>query len=110
MGVFFSSRRRHTRYWRDWSSAVCSSDLASEPGGFATGPVGHRGPMPTTRPPSAALAGPSSGPLPTRRAGVLLHVTSLPSADRKSVVLGKSVALGGRRILKNKKIVLDLQR
>src|SRR3712207_2947495 len=26
---FFSSRRRHTRYWRDWSSDVCSSDLTS---------------------------------------------------------------------------------
>src|SRR3712207_7897092 len=26
-GTFFSSRRRHTKYWRDWSSAVCSSDL-----------------------------------------------------------------------------------
>src|SRR3712207_5290668 len=25
--VLFSSRRRHTRYWRDWSSDVCSSDL-----------------------------------------------------------------------------------
>src|SRR3712207_6105913 len=25
---FFSSRRRHTRYWRDWSSDVCSSDPA----------------------------------------------------------------------------------
>src|SRR5215203_7412371 len=24
---FFSSRRLHTRYWRDWSSDVCSSDL-----------------------------------------------------------------------------------
>src|SRR3712207_8200582 len=27
---FFSSRRRHTRYWRDWSSDVCSSDLIEE--------------------------------------------------------------------------------
>src|SRR3712207_2565441 len=27
---FFSSRRRHTRYWRDWSSDVCSSDLDKE--------------------------------------------------------------------------------
>src|SRR3712207_8182926 len=27
---FFSSRRRHTRYWRDWSSDVCSSDLNME--------------------------------------------------------------------------------
>src|SRR3712207_8763214 len=25
--LVFSSRRRHTRYWRDWSSDVCSSDL-----------------------------------------------------------------------------------
>src|SRR5438445_3515180 len=25
--LFFSSRRRHTSYWRDWSSDVCSSDL-----------------------------------------------------------------------------------
>src|SRR5437660_5747274 len=26
---FFSSRRRHTRWPRDWSSDVCSSDLVS---------------------------------------------------------------------------------
>src|SRR5258707_6685690 len=25
--IVFTSRRRHTRYWRDWSSDVCSSDL-----------------------------------------------------------------------------------
>src|SRR3712207_3308509 len=36
---FFSSRRRHTRYWRDWSSDVCSSDLS-------TGPAGRRRPTP----------------------------------------------------------------
>src|SRR6266436_4880188 len=28
---FFSSRRRHTRCSRDWSSDVCSSDLGSPP-------------------------------------------------------------------------------
>src|SRR5207249_9679723 len=27
---FFSSRRRHTRSKRDWSSDVCSSDLTAE--------------------------------------------------------------------------------
>src|SRR5690606_39891672 len=27
MTFFFSSRRRHTRFSRDWSSDVCSSDL-----------------------------------------------------------------------------------
>src|SRR5207245_7545291 len=36
---FFSSRRRHTRCYRDWSSDVCSSDLNSsrpcEPGSDA---------------------------------------------------------------------------
>src|SRR5437660_7274668 len=35
---FFSSRRRHTRWPRDWSSDVCSSDL------YANGDmVGHTG-------------------------------------------------------------------
>src|SRR5215510_15906620 len=29
---FFSSRRRHTRWPRDWSSDVCSSDLDAEDG------------------------------------------------------------------------------
>src|SRR2546422_7823900 len=32
---FFSSRRRHTRCSRDWSSDVCSSDLRS-PGAVAS--------------------------------------------------------------------------
>src|SRR3712207_4328445 len=30
---FFSSIRRHTRYWHDWSSDVCSSDLLARPDG-----------------------------------------------------------------------------
>src|SRR5699024_9925998 len=34
--VFFSSRRRHTRSKRDWSSDVCSSDLCCARG------AGHR--------------------------------------------------------------------
>src|SRR5947209_13461758 len=28
--LLFSSRRRHTVYWRDWSSDVCSSDLVAD--------------------------------------------------------------------------------
>src|SRR6266852_5691557 len=45
---FFSSRRRHTRCYRDWSSDVCSSDLCRSPlpggsvGGLP-GPVSHPG-------------------------------------------------------------------
>src|SRR5436309_11356035 len=33
VAIFFSSRRRHTRFSRDWSSDVCSSDLAAVAGG-----------------------------------------------------------------------------
>src|SRR3712207_7185614 len=48
---FFSSRRRHTRYWRDWSSDVCSSDLrelrlalGEQPA--VAGPAGLEQPLP----------------------------------------------------------------
>src|SRR5438105_10252908 len=34
MSFFFSSRRRHTRSTRDWSSDVCSSDLWDDWGGY----------------------------------------------------------------------------
>src|SRR3989442_4578909 len=44
MLFFFSSRRRHARCGRDWSSDVCSSDLTfdlniSQKGGIQAGPV-----------------------------------------------------------------------
>src|SRR5690606_40617424 len=35
---FFSSRRRHTRFSRDWSSDVCSSDLISSIGALTGSP------------------------------------------------------------------------
>src|SRR3990172_7329731 len=37
MFIFFSSRRRHTRCSRDWSSDVCSSDLHR--GSWIDGPL-----------------------------------------------------------------------
>src|SRR5438094_3301911 len=50
---FFSSRRRHTRSYGDWSSDVCSSDLSQEPHPF--GPTddvvpGHGGATSTREP------------------------------------------------------------
>src|SRR6202051_5228021 len=69
----FSSRRRHTIYQCDWSSDVCSSDLR----------MPHRRQVATgyrTRAPASGADG----------------------RDRKSVVSGKSVDLGGRRIIKKK--------
>src|SRR3712207_9043570 len=58
---FFSSRRRHTRYWRDWSSDVCSSDLAAGRAAVprlqvprdAAGPPGHE---PAVQPEELAAA------------------------------------------------------
>src|SRR3712207_7243953 len=87
---FFSSRRRHTRYWRDWSSDVCSSDLHVIDSKARSG-----------RSCSSAAA--------TRSCVRALKVTRGSSGstqarvDRKSVVLGKRVDLGGRRIIKKKK-------
>src|SRR2546429_5315306 len=43
---FFSSRRRHTRCSRDWSSDVCSSDLSTS---AATVPATPRRPMQSLR-------------------------------------------------------------
>src|SRR5690606_41150772 len=48
----FSSRRRHTRFSRDWSSDVCSSDLATlapRPGMAAPVPPLRKRPLATMR-------------------------------------------------------------
>src|ERR1035437_10987307 len=57
--VRFSSRRRHTRYWRDWISDVCSSDLRSSTlsrpnslGRARPNFPGHRAPTSRLKPPA----------------------------------------------------------
>src|SRR5690606_40388921 len=103
---FFSSRRRHTRFSRDWSSDVCSSDLAGgavldalagAPWGSALSPCEinvlrrwARLSARCSRAPEPAVPD-GDGPLSPRELQVL---------DRKSVVEGKSVGRGGRRISK----------
>src|SRR5436309_15926615 len=54
--IFFSSRRRHTRFSRDWSSDVCSSDLWS-----TTLSEDSISPMISTRP-TRLLNGPRENP------------------------------------------------
>src|SRR5699024_11812689 len=61
---FFSSRRRHTRSKRDWSSDVCSSDLGRAIAA-STHPLSPR--VPT-----------SAGPLPRN------HVFAVVGADARS--------------------------
>src|SRR5204863_4286982 len=73
---FFSSRRRHTRSLRDWSSDVCSSDLANiatpsrqlKPISTATSRTNADAPMParTAEGHDPASAGPVT---PSRKIG-----------------------------------------
>src|SRR3712207_9245415 len=89
MIFFFSSRRRHTRYWRDWSSDVCSSDLG---GGPARVPRLCRGRLAEADRPGAERRG--------RRRPPLRH---LVAEIGRASCRGKSVDLGGRRLIKKKK-------
>src|SRR6266850_4768790 len=72
---FFSSRRRHTRLQGDWSSDVCSSDLGT------------------------GEAVPAEGAGPSTRTSMERWID--PGSEERRV--GKSVDLGGRRIIKKKK-------
>src|SRR5712675_3007938 len=74
---FFSSRRRHTRCSRDWSSDVCSSDL--DPVGDFCVEIADR----------ITFVGERHR-----------HLRAVRSEERR---VGKSVDLGGRRIIKKKK-------
>src|SRR5437588_8581691 len=73
---FFSSRRRHTRSLCDWSSDVCSSDLNTSEEACLLKRLSRLSPR-------------SSPPALLQR-----------SEERR---VGKSVDLGGRRIIKKKK-------
>src|SRR5690606_41179708 len=76
IAFFFSSRRRHTRFSRDWSSDVYSSDLTASPSRAALAP-----PTLTLGPTaaSAASGGVSNEPKPVRR-----RATTTPSTPRPS--------------------------
>src|SRR3712207_9401081 len=97
MNFFFSSRRRHTRYWRDWSSDVCSSDLGAQCGGRLLG--GRLGAGDRRRPVRVRRGRPLAAVVPPSAATAVLA----QGRDRESVVEGKRVDLGGRRTIKKKK-------
>src|SRR5437867_12447344 len=85
---FFSSRRRHTRSYGDWSSDVCSSDLQA---GRTAGTL-ERDLPPLVGPDLASRAlQKTSGP----------RIAAQHRSEERRV--GKSVDLGGRRIINKKK-------
>src|SRR3712207_7045555 len=81
--LFFSSRRRHTRYWRDWSSDVCSSDLPST----CTWPTPTASRVSSTASVRAATVGrrASAGDRPTPGRSTLM--TSKRSASRSATAV-----------------------
>src|SRR2546430_7821278 len=100
----FSSRRRHTRFDCDWSSDVCSSDLCGWPrrrrsGAASTSSARGCGSYCATTT-TSRRSSPHSAAAPGQRARGRARPAAIP--DRKSVVEGKRVDLGGRRIIKKK--------
>src|SRR5256885_9715851 len=80
MFFFFSSRRRHTRLQGDWSSDVCSSDLAPKLS-FAS----------STAPAACRRFTTAASSLGTRfRYGSAPYVVGIPAVDRKSTRLNSS--------------------
>src|SRR3712207_229457 len=70
---FFSSRRRHTRYWRDWSSDVCSSDLGSRNFGGLTMKLAKSLFLGSVAG-LAAVAGAQAADLPAKKAAAVEYV------------------------------------
>src|SRR5207245_8205481 len=92
---FFSSRRRHTRCYRDWSSDVCSSDLVLLPDTDEQGAIGVAGALNGALDAAFAVAdqtlhvGSSIGVALAPVHGTDSH-TLLQCADRKSTRLNSS--------------------
>src|SRR3712207_8154649 len=98
--LFFSSRRRHTRYWRDWSSDVCSSDLDAHTATHslvATPSVTANGRASAhLYPVDSSLGGPTAGE--SRNARQINAQESI-LRGRQRVVEGESGDLGGARLI-----------
>src|SRR5207245_6904419 len=96
---FFSSRSRHTRCYRDWSSDVCSSDLSRRPAP-TTSRSGAAG-LPTTTPPAPRRGSePDEAQLERNHPRASRPAPADGELDRKSVVEGKGVDVGGSRIVR----------
>src|SRR3712207_9053236 len=108
---FFSSRGRDTRYWRYCSSDVCSSYLSLYSEGktilLTTATVIEKGKQAASEHLEASVADIEFTAGQQGRFSVVgtdrgVGILDLARIDRKSVVQGKSVDLGGRRIIKKK--------
>src|SRR3712207_9447436 len=94
---FFSSRSRHTRYWRDWSSDVCSADLGALHGFRVVAAGGGR---------RIRDVGQAARAAERHRQLARRDPAGQAAAARKSVVQGKSGDLGGTRIIIKKHYII----
>src|SRR2546429_4181685 len=100
---FFSSRRRHTRCSRDWSSDVCSSDLVAEGVERAAqleflarcGPIGVQGFL-LGKPVEASLAAAEARAAAVRARQALENAAFAPRRDA-GAALGLFGSSGPRR-------------
>src|SRR3989475_7796613 len=98
---FFSSRRRHTRFDCDWSSDVCSSDLSSSMVAGLDMLNATRRPKPTGLTCTDAQKTNSEAHRHAQMVGAESFFDAQMRSEERRV--GKSVDLGGRRIIKKKK-------
>src|SRR5690606_40760777 len=101
-----ASGRRHTRFSRDWSSDVCSSDLVLIIGAGFTG-LSTAIHLKEKRPSLKVLvlesdvvgfgASGRNGGFSMRLFGITMELTAMRYGERKSVVEGSSGGRGGRR-------------
>src|SRR5690606_40554977 len=97
---FFSSRRRHTRFSRDWSSDVCSSDLdvVADPVALAAAQVSLGQLRDALRESTGAVAGTSlpAGPGQALLRGVFWPTRTAELGRSEERRVGESVGIGGR--------------
>src|SRR3712207_9282402 len=103
---FFSSRRRHTRYWRDWSSDVCSSDLVLCGGEALPGALLERFHARLPGVELHNLYGPSEAATAINAPRCVAEPGRAGRSEERRA--GKGVDLGGRRIIKKKNLMLLL--
>src|SRR3712207_9515532 len=89
---FFSSRRRRTRYWRDWSSDVCSSDLtvriASSGGLSAVHLARHEGAVREILCHLLRVPGGRGGPAPERAGPAVGEIGRASRRERVQIWVG----------------------
>src|SRR5699024_3916779 len=103
--VFFSGRSRHTSSKRDWSSAVCSSDLSSTILARSAWRISSAPCSDPARPAQPARCGPPHPPCPLRPATA--HSPPHPAQDELLVIGMTSTSLRGCGHAGDKKFVVQ---